>query len=139
MSITINGGTTVNGGVTVKAAPAIMVIHQNQIDTLEGNSPLVNGFTQVIYGTTLIVLTQEQQDYIANLSGPAENYVLFNCQWNNGSTDQYPNTAFVIFPIDFETWLWEYVVLLPLDSDVYNEYDGNWNFPVTATELIDWN
>ena len=143
MSITINGGTTVNGGVTVKAAPAIMLIHQDQFDHNQGdNTNTINGFIQTVEGITVIELTQEQQDYIDALSSPAAtSYVLLDGNWGVGSTDHSPNTAVVLLPIFIEFYGWRYCQLLPLGSSAFNEYsvyEGNWNYPFSALTLSDW-
>ena len=137
--ITINGGTTVNGGVTLKAAPSIMIFHQDQvIDFIDPSVLTVNGFIQSGSSSEILLqLNTEQLDYINNLSGPPTSYILFEGNWGSGSTDHSPNTAFVLFP----TGSWEYSIFLPLGSLAFNEYsvyEGNWNWPFTALTLIDW-
>ena len=142
MSITINGGTTVNGGVTVKAAPAIMLIHQDQFDHNQGtNTNTINGFIQSFTGATIIELTQEQQDYINALSGPPVDYILLDGNWGVGSTDHSPNTAVVLISVNYGVTGWQYCQLLPLGSSAFNEYsvyEGNWNYPFSALTLSDW-
>ena len=104
--------------------------------TIDGSGfiqPSGDGSPQV-----LLELTQDQINYLEALPDHPTNYVVYNASYGPESAGNYPNTAFVMFPIDYGTDGWKYSLLIPLDSTDYQVYYGTWYLPLNAFQLVDW-
>jgi hypothetical protein len=118
----------------------IQLLRSQIVDAADPSVLTTNGFIQPnpndYPGFVIILqLDQVQQDYISSLPGGPTSFALFDSSWGVGSTDTYPNTAFVLIPLSS----WEYVGLLPLASqENYSTYGGEWNFPADGITLVDW-
>lgn len=128
-----------------KSAPLydVFTITRDQIvDWADPSLVTDTGFIQPEGETNAVVilkLTQEQLDFISTITPAPVDYILFSSGWGANSTDNFPNTAFVLLQLEPD---WQYCFLLPLGSSEFNNfstYYGTWNMPASATYLVDWN